>query len=666
MRSLFASILAISTSTITLPAISQSIDHSPYLNQSQSTNRSFHHSLIATSPEGMPAVSAPDFQGRSRQLIANIPANVLGLVALDLDMKSWRSLGANTDGVTDPWMVLQQVWNVFEPLPDISLAENVRPWLGGEVAIAFIGMAENQEDFLMAAIAPVTNNSKFDEFVQKLNDLPAYQMTETRYKGIKIWEWHWEETETEATEESEVKYLLKSLDVPRSGQIADAAEMDESANEDMVDESSADSEEMSEETAEEPRIQHFAIARLRNGMVVIASNAQTVQQIIDIPRTGAITSDPIFQRSFQNPQWNKSLIAGYGDMRQFGKIANILAAELPEESDIPGFSRADYLKGLEYSIDQYKSFDVFAWQTPTGIRSQSNSYYSTVRPPLPKDTAPQNRLLSFLPANTYGSINSRNLAQQWQWLVTESEAMPTYKLLVEGVRMIVPAILGSAAANSGFDLNIEKDIIAWMDGEYAVSVFPSDRSPFKEVGIDVAIGILARTSQPEAAKATLAKITDYLTKISDGELLVKKRQVGSSLFTSWEFISNAETGATQSIFAYGWRDPQTLIITLGTDVARELLPMPKEQLSESPIFREAIADMPQPNFGYFYLNARAIAKPLAYFFLQEFGGFPEGIDENKKVIPEEIQKSIDRLGGIVFAYSETRDRIQADVFFGLK
>jgi hypothetical protein len=355
-------------------------------------------------------------------------------------------------------------------------------------------------------------------------------------------------------------------------------------------------------------------------------------------------------------------------MRQFGKIANVLAAELPEESDIPGFSRADYLKGLEYSISQYSSFDVFAWQTPTGIRSQSNSYYSALRPPLPKDTTPRDLLLSLIPANAYGSINSRNLAQQWQWLVTESEAMPTYKLLVTGVRMIVPAILGDGAADSGFDLNLEKDIIAWMDGEYAVTVFPSDRSPFKEAGLDVAMSIMAKTSQPETAKAALNKITDYLVKISEGELLVKKRQVGSSLFTSWEFINDPDTGATQSIFAYGWRDPQTLIITLGTDVARQLLPAPKERLSEAPIFQEAIADMPQPNFGYFYLNARAIAQPLAYFFLQEFSDMSKDSDKEnqQQLIPPEIQKSIDRLGGLVIAYSETRDRIQADIFFGLK
>jgi hypothetical protein len=90
------------------------------------------------------------------------------------------------------------------------------------------------------------------------------------------------------------------------------------------------------------------------------------------------------------------------------------------------------------------------------------------------------------------------------------------------------------------------------------------------------------------------------------------------------------------------------------------------------MFRDAIADMPQPNFGYFYLNANAIAKQVANLLL--FGGLiptdspPNSDNANKAsqpVLPEPIGKAINKLGGAVFVYSENSDRLQADFFLGL-
>jgi hypothetical protein len=87
------------------------------------------------------------------------------------------------------------------------------------------------------------------------------------------------------------------------------------------------------------------------------------------------------------------------------------------------------------------------------------------------------------------------------------------------------------------------------------------------------------------------------------------------------------------------------------------------------MFRDAIADMPQPNFGYFYLNANAIAKQvvtLGLLFTAPNLDIPPSQDKSSQpVIPAEIQKAIDRLGGAVFVYSETSDRFQSDFFLGL-
>ncbi|MEI6064656.1 MAG: DUF3352 domain-containing protein, partial [Pseudanabaena sp. ELA748] len=216
---------------------------------------------------------------------------------------------------------------------------------------------------------------------------------------------------------------------------------------------------------------------------------------------------------------------------------------------------------------------------------------------------------------------------------------------------------------SSFKLDIEKEIISWMDGEYAVVVFPSDKSPFQDIGVDLTMGMLIRTSKPDAANATLEKLTKYLAQFDKDFLQLKKRQVGTTVLTSFEFPDGA-SGKTQSIFAYGWRDHQTLMLTLGANTASAFIPTPKPALAKSVMFREAIADMPKDNFGYFYLNVNAIANQVANLFLaMNFN--PQDSNAEKPKLPEPIAKAIDKLGGAVFVYSETSDRFQSDFFLGL-
>jgi len=449
-----------------------------------------------------------------------------------------------------------------------------------------------------------------------------------------------------------------------------------------TDDQDTDDQEDDADSEEEPIVPSFAdfnlkrlaIAKLPSGVAVISTNSQAIQKMIDTSmetpelRLPSLADHPLFWRSLNNPLWNQSVMAGYGDFKGLGQISELLAADLPETSEIPGFSREEYLQGLKYTLGQYSSFDLFTWLTPKGIRSQSNSYFSEGRSPLPKETETRDRLLSYLPSKLYGAIASRNLNRQWQWFVEESKMQPSYKIFVEGLRM-----LSSFVAGSGLALDIEKDIISWMDGEYAVVVFPNEQSPFKEIGVDLTIGALIRTSNPEAANATLAKLAKYFTGFTEmGEniLQLKKRQVGSTLLTSFEVPDNRVTGKTQSIFAYGWRDRQTLMLTLGANTASAFIPVPKPALAESAMFRDAIADMPQPNFGYFYLDANAIAKQVAtlglLFTLPNPADSPPSQDKSSQpLLPKEIQKMIDQLGGAVFVYSETSDRFQSDFFLGL-
>ncbi len=658
MRSLFATVLAISASTSALPAIANSISN-PISNQIAKS------SIPA---ENVQSSGSNQFTQRSLNLAKQIPADAIGLVMVDLDASSWQLHGkSQTIEAVGPIAAIDKLLSFLGQSLPISIAKDIQPWLGKEVAITFTSDIDNKLELDFTALSLVSNDKQFELFIKKLKSLDLPKPTETLYQNVKILEWQFEE-ESVGDKKPVISHKLSSRNSLQS--LLRLKQATPPNTNDKGEDAGSDEIEPTTPSIPDFSIKRFAIAKLPSGIAVITTSRKMIQQMIntsaEIPEQRVLSLDKnsLFLRSLNNPLWNKSLIASYGDYKALGKISELLAADLPETSEIPGFSREEYLESLKYTLSQYSSFDLFTWVTPKGIRSQSNSYFSEVRSPSPKDTATRDRLLSYLPSNIYGAITSRNLNRQWQWFVEESKQQSTYRILVEGVRMLNPLIIGS-----GLDLDIEKDIISWIDSEYAVVLFPSDLSPFKENGgIDFTMGALIRTSKPEAANAALAKLTKFFGNLDKEFLQVKKRQVGTTVLTSFEFPDQRVSGKTQSIFAYGWRDRQTLMLTLGANTASAFVPIPKPALAESEMFRDAIADMPQPNFGYFYLNMNAIANQAAkfYIFSQSFS-YPadEPKPPSKPEIPKMLQETIDRLGGAVFVYSETRDRFQADFFLGM-
>ncbi|MEI6065289.1 MAG: DUF3352 domain-containing protein, partial [Pseudanabaena sp. ELA748] len=367
MKKLFAAILAIAASTSAIPAYASPL------------NLVAKNVLASDQPiENHQYSSSNKFGLRSLNIAKQIPNEALGLLMLDLDASSWQIIDKSQ--TVDPIVAIDKLFSLWGQFPNISIVNDLKPWLGKEVAIAFLINSENKKEFSFVALAPITDHKKFADFLKKLKSLDLPKPTETLYQNVTIWEWQLQEqSDAEPEEEPETEQITPSIP--------------------------------------DFSLKRFAIAQLPIGMAVMASDRQAIQQIIDTTEASSLADSQLFLRSLNNPLWDKSVIAGYGSFKALGQISELLAADLPETSEIPGFNRAEYLQGLQYTLAQYSSLDLFTWITPKGIRSQSNNYFSEVRSPLPKDTANRDRLLSYLPSNIYGSINSRNFNRQWQWFV---------------------------------------------------------------------------------------------------------------------------------------------------------------------------------------------------------------------------------------------------------
>ena len=368
MRSLFATILAISASTSALPAIANSIKDVSV--SSKSTN---YLSTIAAGNIQNPASS--QFAQRSLDLAKQLPIDVIGLVVVDLNPDSWNVVSKSQ--TVDPISALDKLLTFFSQSPQISIAKDIQPWLGKEMAIAFSANTEDELELTFTALSPVADGQKFELFLNKLKSLDLPKPTETLYQNVKILEWQLEEEsigdKKPVLSQKKPAITLKSLL---------SNKQDNAPNTDDQEEDADSEEEPIVPSVPDFSLKSFALAKLPSGVAVISTNRQAIQKIIDTSvetselKVAPLANHPLFLRSLNNPLWNRSLIAGYGDFKGLGQISELVAADLPETSEIPGFSRAEYIEGLKYTLGQYSSFDLFTWITPKGIRSQSNSYFS--------------------------------------------------------------------------------------------------------------------------------------------------------------------------------------------------------------------------------------------------------------------------------------------------
>jgi hypothetical protein len=189
VRSLFATILAISTSTVGLPAIANSISETTVISRSAKLSAS-----PTTQKENLQISGSNQFAQRSLNLAKQIPTDVVGLLIVDANARSWQAIGEfYTKDPTYPASMIDEFLTLFGEFPQISIVKDIQPWLGKEVALTFWGNPEKIGEFTFAAMSPVADSQKFELFLKKLKSLDLPKPTETLYQNVKILEWQLEE-----------------------------------------------------------------------------------------------------------------------------------------------------------------------------------------------------------------------------------------------------------------------------------------------------------------------------------------------------------------------------------------------------------------------------------------------------------------------------------------
>ncbi len=522
--------------------------------------------------------------GKNTQF-ANFLPNDAPLVAMvDTSSATWRKAGN--------FQLFQTVWKgisfLVPPQLQIGYATEIEPWLGEQVVFAFLpkrGSSQVTMDSNFVTLAPVKDKEGVEKFLKKLK--AGGNFTQRQYKGITI-------LETKTGNSAKPGLPSENNTIPPVPK-------------------SPVNKAIKPNIFQKPNLrrQNSFIIGMLPGHLAMGSSAKAIESLVDtnLKKSTKLAQNSHFQKTMRQPQTGKPLFAMYQDPVGYITLVKELIKDpnlgLPT-IDLDNFISAEQLK-------QYKSIGSFLTVQKEGVRFQVNAYPSSSKFNQNKLAAniKTQTILSRMPAATYSAVNGKNINQRWK---TIARVLSSQKELGNALKNFRDFI----RSNSGLDL--DRDIINWMDGEFAFFMYPT-KGGFLQTfnpNANVGIGLAVETSNRSAAETTLKKLNNLIASISKGEVKITQKNIQNKSVTSWD----VDGDSAKSLLAYSWVDKNTLIVTTGYGAIADLVPQPYVALPSTYNFNTATNSLPSPNTGYFYMNMGSLLSWVYGFIPSQYSNNP--------------------------------------------
>ena len=545
-----------------------------------------------------------------------LPSDAPLVAMVDTSSATWRKAGN--------FQLFQSVWNgisfLIPPQIKNGYATDIEPWLGEQIAFAFLpkrGSSQVTVDSNFVTLVPVKDEAGLQRFLNKLK--AGGNLNQRQYKGITI-------LETKTGSPSQDNTIPP---VPKSP-------INKAIKSNILKKPSLKKPSLRKKT-------NLALGILPGHLAIGYSN-KSIERVINTNRekTATLAQNSQFQKTIRQPQTGKPLFAMYQDPA--GYLAFVKELIKDPSLGLPTLDLDSILSSEQ--LKKYQSLGYAVTVQKEGIRFQVNAYPSPDfnRNNLAANIKTQN-ILSRMPAATYSAVNGKNLNQRWQ---TISKLLSSQKVFKDGLT----TLRGLIRSNTGLDL--DRDIMSWMDGEFAFFMYPTKGGFFQAMNpsLDMGIGFAVETSNRAAAENTLNKLGDFITSVSKGEVKIAQKSIKNQAVTSWD----VDGDSAKSLLAYSWVDNNTLIVTTGYGAIADLVPQPYVALSSAYNFNTATSSLPSPNNGYFYMNMGSLLSWVYGFVPQQYSNNPYF---------NMFKQAIGSVYSISATTSSNVDREQSDLLFVL-
>ncbi|BAY22763.1 hypothetical protein NIES2100_25260 [Calothrix sp. NIES-2100] len=312
---------------------------------------------------------------------------------------------------------------------------------------------------------------------------------------------------------------------------------------------------------------------LNESQLVLAPQKQAIEQVID-----TFKGQPSFaSKEGANSILSKSVdvkntlaqiyIPDYGDMALQLAAANSQVSKLPPQS----------LKQLQ----QVKSVVAGVGVDDAGLRFKAIANLDPQLKTFQYQNTPA-KIVGQLPSDTFALVNGQGISSAWSTVLKQSKDYPEFNQTVAQVRQQIKSFA---------NLDLDKEILGWMDGEFAVGAMPSNQGILGSFGVGGAF--LFKTSDRKTAESTLSKLDELIKKRL---VNVAQRNIGGKNITEWQI---PQQGA---LLAHGWLDQDTVFVALGSPITNAIADNKNQSLDNSDTFKAVTGSLQKPNGGYFYLD----------------------------------------------------------------
>ncbi|MDJ0717708.1 MAG: DUF3352 domain-containing protein [Prochloraceae cyanobacterium] len=200
-------------------------------------------------------------------------------------------------------------------------------------------------------------------------------------------------------------------------------------------------------------------------------------------------------------------------------------------------------------------------------------------------------LLPHLPDSTIALIKAGSIKRSWSSFLATAAKDRILKFNLNKYKN---------SFESKMEVDLERDVFSWMDGEFALAIIPTNRGILADYGLaGRAMWTTTQRSQAEKALKKLEEKVEYF-----GEVLVKKRVLNGKEITEWITFQG------EDILSYSWLNDSCLMLTFGNPPDSNIDINFNNSLSKDQSFTTVTSYLPKNNKGYFYLNNLDIIIPI--------------------------------------------------------
>ncbi|MHC5596874.1 MAG: DUF3352 domain-containing protein [Nostoc sp.] len=247
---------------------------------------------------------------------------------------------------------------------------------------------------------------------------------------------------------------------------------------------------------------------------------------------------------------------------------------------------------------------------------------------------------SRVPAETLMMLSGANLQRSWGDYVLTSQGNPLSPITPEQLR---------AGVKSLINLDLDKDLLSWMKGEFSLSLIPS--TPKAGSPDDFRAGLVfmvqasdayGRQNLRQSAEASIKQLDDVMR--NQYQFQIQPGKVAGQPVVNWVSPYGTLTAT------HGWLDGDVAFLVVGAPITDKIVPKPNNTLATTIPFQQTVPTEPNPTNGQFFLDVERTVKNFP---------LPTLIPNQQTLL--DATRSI----GMTSAVSDSRSNIY-DIFIALK